>query len=188
MEKLIAVLTAMGIALTADQTKELTEVVGKEFVPVADASADKTKLQELTKQLADRDADIAKLKGENKSEELAKQLSDLEAKYKQDTDALNDKLSAQASDHAAEKLFSGYNFTSERVKNSILAEFKEKGFKLENGEFLGGKEYLEGLKKSEPTAFVANSTNLFMGATQSTAPVDANNLESQIFESFGLQK
>ncbi len=85
MEKLIAVLTAMGIALTADQTKELTEVVGKEFVPVADASADKTKLEELTKQLADRDADIAKLKGENKSEELAKQLSDLEAKYKQDT-------------------------------------------------------------------------------------------------------
>ncbi len=187
MEKIIAVLTAMGVALTAAQTKELTEVVGKEFVPAADAQADKTKLEELTKQLASRDEDIAKLKGENKSEELAQKLSDLEAKYKQDTDALNDKLTAQATDHAAEKLFGGYNFASDRVRNSVMAEFKAKGFRLEGGEFVGGKEFLEGLKKSEPDAFAEDAPALFMGSTRSNVSADASNTEAQIFSGFGLK-
>ena len=79
----------------------------------------------------------------------------MNAKYKQDTDDLNAKLSAQQADFAAEKLFGGYKFASDRVRKSVLDEFKDKGFKLENGEFVGGKEYLEGLKQSEPSVFAA---------------------------------
>ena len=149
----------------------------------------KTRLEELTKQLAARDKDLEKLKADNKSEELQKQLDELNAKYKQDTDDLNAKLSAQQADFAAEKLFGGYKFASERVKSSVLAEFKSKGFKLENGEFVGGKEYLEGLKQSEPDSFAAEQKlGLFMGSTQSNVSADANNLESQIYAGFGLKK
>lgn len=187
MEKLIALIMSLGITLTSDQTAQIKEVVEKEFVPAAEHTAQETKLEELTKQLTERDKDLEKLKSENKSEELAKQLADLETKYKTDTDALNAKLAEQETDHAAEKLFGEYKFASERVKNSVLEEFKAKGFKFENGAFVGGKEYLEGLKKSEPDVFAAEKPGLFMGSTQSGVSTDANNLEAQIFGGFGLK-
>lgn len=189
MDKVKALLQKLGIELTADQTKQLEEVIGKEFVTAEAAAADKTKLSELTKQLAARDSDLEKLKADNKSEELKKQLDELNKKYKQDTDDLNAKLASQEADFAAEKLFSGYKFASDRVRKSVLEEFKDKGFKLENGVFLGGKEYLDGLKQSEPSAFAADEKpGLFMGSTQSSEAPGANNLESQIFGEFGLTK
>ena len=77
MDKLKALLQKLGIELTADQTKQIGEVMSKEFVPAAEAAANKTKLDELTKQLAARDKDLAKLKADNKSEELQKQLDEL---------------------------------------------------------------------------------------------------------------
>ena len=77
MDKLKVLLQKLGIELTADQTKQITEVIEKEFVPAADVAANKTKLDELTKQLAARDKDLAKLKADNKSEELQKQLDEL---------------------------------------------------------------------------------------------------------------
>lgn len=189
MDKLKALLQKLGIELTADQSKQIDEVMSKEFVPAADVAADKTRLDELTKQLAARDKDLEKLKADNKSEELQKQLDELNAKYKQDTDDLNAKLSAQQADFAAEKLFSGYKFSSDRVRKSVLDEFRGKGFKLENGEFIGGREYLEELKQSEPSVFAAEQKpGLFMGSTQSSVSASANNLESQIYAGFGIKK
>ena len=182
-------LQKLGIELTADQTKQIDEVMSKEFISAEAAAADKTKLEELTKQLAARDKDLEKIRADNKSDELQKQLDELNAKYKQDTDDLNAKLSAQQADFAAEKLFGGYKIASERIKSSVLAEFKSKGFKLENGEFVGGKEYLEGLKQSEPDSFAHDQKpGLFMGSTQNNVSADANNLESQIYTGFGLKK
>lgn len=187
MEKLLALIKKLGIELTSDQTAQIKEVVEKEFVSAADHSAQKTKLDELTKQLSERDKDLEKLKSENKSEELTKQLAELEAKYKTDTDALNAKLAAQETDHAVEKLFGEYKFASERVKNSVLEEFKAKGFKYENGAFVGGKQYLEELKKSEPDVFAAEKPGLFMGSTRSTVPENSNNTAAQISAAFGLK-
>ena len=190
MDKLKALLQKLGIELTADQSKQIDEVMSKEFVPADTAAADKIKLEELTKQLAARDKDLEKLKADNKSEELQKQLDELNAKYKQDTDDLNAKLSAQQADFAAEKLFSGYKFSSDRVRKSVLDEFKGKGFRLgENGEFIGGREYLEELKQSEPSVFAAEQKpGLFMGSTQNNVSTDATNLESQIYAGFGIKK
>ena len=189
MDKLKALLQKLGIELTADQSKQIDEVMSKEFVPADTVAADKTRLDELTKQLANRDKDLEKLKAENHSEELQKQLDELNAKYKQDTDDLNAKLSAQQADFAAEKLFSGYKFSSDRVRKSVLDEFRGKGFKLENGEFIGGREYLEELKQSEPSVFAAEQKpGLFMGSTQNNVSTDATNLESQIYAGFGIKK
>ncbi|MDE7230801.1 MAG: phage scaffolding protein [Oscillospiraceae bacterium] len=187
MDKILELLKKLGIELTADQTKQLKEVAEKEFVSAADAAKTAAKVEELTKQLAERDKDLEKLKADNKSEELTKQLEELKAKYKTDTDGLNAKLAAMATDHAAEKLFGEFNFASERVRNSVLEEFKSKGFKYENGAFVGGKEYLEELKKSEPDVFAKEAPGLFMGSTQGNVSADANNLESQIFGGFGLK-
>ncbi len=187
MEKIYELLKKLGIELTADQKKQLGEVAEKEFVAAADFAAQKTKLAELTKQLADRDKDLEKLKGSAASEDVKRQLADLTAKYDADTKALNEKLAAQEQSFAAEKLLSGYKFASERVKNSVLEEFKAKGFKYENGAFVGGKEYLEELKKNEPDVFAKEAPGLLMGSTQSNVPADANNTAAQISAAFGLK-
>lgn len=184
MEKILELLKKLGIELTADQSKQLKEVAEKEFIPAADAAKTAAKVEELTKQLAERDSDLEKLKADNKSEELTKQIAELTDKYKTATD----KLAEQEQGYAAEKLLSGYKFASERVKNSVLAEFKSKGFKYENGAFVGGKEYLEDLKKNEPDAFAKDAPGLFMDSTQGNVSTDANNLETQIFGGFGLKK
>lgn len=184
MDKLLELLKKLGIELTADQTTQIKEVAGKEFVSAADAAKTAAKVEELTKQLAERDKDLEKLKADNKSEELSKQLEELTGKYKTATE----RLAAQETDFAAEKLLSGYKFASDRVRNSVLAEFKAKGFKYENGAFVGGKEFLEELKKNEPDVFAKETPGLFMGGTQSDISPDANNLETQIFSGFGLKK
>lgn len=183
MDKIVELLKKLGIELTADQTAQIKEVVGKEFVPAADAAKTAAKVGELTKQLSVRDSDLEKLKADNKSDELNKQIAELSEKYKTATD----KLAAQETDYAAEKLLSGYKFASERVRNSVLEEFKSKGFKYENGAFVGGKEYLEELKKNEPDAFAKEAPGLFMDSTQGNVSADANNLETQIFSGFGLK-
>lgn len=187
MEKIYELLKKLGIELTVDQKKQLGEVAEKEFVSAAEHSAQKSKLDELTKQLAERDNDLKKLKADNKSDELSKQIAELTAKYDADTKSLNEKLAAQEQGYAAEKLLSGYKFASERVRNSVLEEFKTKGFKYENGAFVGGKEYLEELKKNEPDAFAKEAPGLLMGSTQSGVSTDENNLKAQIFGGFGLK-
>lgn len=178
MDKIKALLEKLGVELTADQYRQLAEVAEKEFVPAQTAAADKAKLDELTRELE-------ALKSGDKSAELAAQLEELNAKYKQDTEALNAKLAEQTADYAAERLFGGYKFANDRVRKSVLDEFKGKGFKLEDGEFVGGKEFLDGLKQSEPDIF-AQEKGLFMDGTQSTASADDNNLATQIYSHFGL--
>ncbi len=192
MDKVLNLLKKLGIELTADQTAQVKEVLGKEFVAAEDAAKKNTELEELRKQFEQRNADLEKLKAEAASKsdttsaELKKQLEELNAKYESDTKALNEKLMAQETDFAAERLLGGYKFANDRVKKSVLEEFKGKGFKYENGAFIGGKEFLEELKKNEPDVFAKGQQGLFMGSTQSGVSVDSNNLEAQINSGFGF--
>ncbi len=187
MEKLFNLLKKLGIELSADQTEQVKEVLGKEFVAAEDAAKKNTELEDLKKQLADRDKDLEKLRSENKSGELAQKLADLEEKYKIDTENLTAKLAAQETDFAAERLLGGYKFANDRVRKSVLEEFKGKGFKYENGAFVGGKEFLEELRKNEPDVFAKEQQGLFMGSTHSEVPENANNAAAQISAAFGLK-
>ena len=192
MDKVLNLLKKLGIELTADQTAQVREVLGKEFVAAEDAAKKNTELEELRKQLEQRNADLEKLKAEAASKsdttsaELKKRLDELNAKYKTDTENLTAKLTAQETDFAAERLLGGYKFANDRVKKSVLEEFKGKGFKYENGSFVGGKEFLDELKKNEPDVFAKEQQGLFMSSTQSGVSVDSKNLESQINSGFGF--
>lgn len=133
-----------------------------------DVQAGKNALAELTRvsaerdglksQIADRDKDIKSLQkqvGDNA--DLATQLSNLQAKYDKDTSDLQARISEQSINHATEKFFAQFEFTSELAKKAAIAEFKEQKFKLDEktGDFLGGKDWVEGLKKTNPGAFKA---------------------------------
>lgn len=74
-------------------------------------------------------------------------------KYETDTKTLQDKLDAQVYGSALEKFVEGYQFTSELAKKAVVAELKEKGFKLDGSTLLGAKDFMEELKTANPTAF-----------------------------------
>jgi hypothetical protein len=74
-------------------------------------------------------------------------------KYETDTAEMQKKLSAQAYEFALKEYIGGYKFTSDLVKEAVVAQLKQKEFKLEDGKFLGADDYMKQLKEANPTAF-----------------------------------
>lgn len=120
-----------------------------------------TEISGLKEQLTQRDADIETLKSATTDNEALKtQLDELQTKYNTDTETLNQKLKDQQIEfettRATETFFSGVEFSSQLAKDAAIAQFKSKGFKLADGVFQGGKEWLDDLRKSSPDAFKAD--------------------------------
>lgn len=87
-------------------------------------------------------------------EGIKKAAEEWEAKYKQDTEALKTQMSTKEYEFAVDKFLGGVQFSSELAKKAVFAEFKDKGFKLEEGKFLGADDYIKGLQETNPAAFV----------------------------------
>lgn len=77
------------------------------------------------------------------------------SKYEADTQALNDQLAKKDYDYALNNYFSAMKFSSESAKAGVVAQFREKGFKLEDGKFVGAEEFINSLKEKDATAFVS---------------------------------
>ena len=152
-------------AIMNENGKDIEAEKSKATKIQADADAAQTEATSLKAQIAQRDADIETLKAAaGTSEELQAKYSEIQAKYATDTAALEAKLTAQAAEakkqmeeqtygFAAEKFFADVPFASELARKAALADFKEKGFKLENDKFLGGEDWLKGLKETDPGSF-----------------------------------
>lgn len=159
-----------GLGIADDAIEKIMAQYGKDITAAKKAEADAqkqsisakdTEIEGLKGQIAQRDADIKTLRdGASDAETFKKQLSELQGKYKTDTDALNKKLTDQATEFArktaTEKFFSGVKFSSSLARDAAMSQFRDKGLKLENDTFIGGKEWLEELKKSSPDAFAAD--------------------------------
>lgn len=85
---------------------------------------------------------------------IKRSVTDWETKYNTDTKALQDKLDGQAYDFAMKEYVNGYQFTSELVKQAVIAQLKEQNFKLNDGKFLGADDFMKQLKEANPSAFV----------------------------------
>lgn len=146
--------------IMAEHGKDVTAAKADADAKTQTIAARDTEINGLKEQLSQRDADIKALRdGAANADELKSQLETLQGKYKTDTDELNKKLKDQQTGFerqtATDKFFAEVKFSSELAKKAAVADFKEKGLKLENGAFVGGKEWLEELKKNEPTAFAS---------------------------------
>lgn len=147
--------------------KDLTESKNALSAKEQELNSVKTERDGLNDQIASRDKDIKELQSKVKGNEtLEQQIKDLQDKYDKDTADLKNTLSKQAIDHATEKFFDGVEFSSSLAKNAAISQFKEQGFKLDEktGTFVGGNDWLENLKKTEPTAFKTEDGNNDNGA------------------------
>lgn len=115
-----------------------------------------TEVSGLKEQIKQRDSDIdglqAKIDG---NEAVTKELNDLKTKYEKDTATLQGQIESQRRARASEKLFDGYEFSSDYARKAVASEFDEQKFKLDEktGEYVGGKEWLDKIKTDSPSAF-----------------------------------
>lgn len=91
-----------------------------------------------------KDVDVTELQGE-----ITKLKEDLSSKETE----FSTKLAEIEYTSAVQEYFKGFKFTSELAKKAALEEFKKKELKFDNGQFLGGDDFMKQLKESNPTAF-----------------------------------
>lgn len=87
--------------------------------------------------------DVAKLKQD---------LADAQTKYNSD-------MAAKDKDFAKQMYFNGIQFTSNLAKTAAMAEFDKKELEFKDGKFIGADDFIEDLKKDNPTAFVTEDSN-----------------------------
>ncbi len=142
-------------AIMAENGKDIN--AAKASLDAVTQERDKLKAENegLTAQIKTRDDDIKGLKEQlGKDGDLSAKLGELQSKYDADTKALQDKLAAQAYDHAADKYLNDFKFSSTLAREAVLSKFRAKAFKMtDDGKFEGAAEFMEGLKKSDPSAF-----------------------------------
>lgn len=109
-------------------------------------------------QLDDANTQIQSFK-EMDIEGIRQSADDWKAKYDNDIKALQDKMNAKEYEFAIKEYANQFNFTSERVKNSIIEDLKAKEFKLNDGVLLGADDYMKQLRENEPTSFVSEEPN-----------------------------
>lgn len=137
-------------AIDADKDIQVIDVKAGNYVSKEKFDAKNTELAGIKQQLTDANTVIASYKEKDTDVESArKRAEEWEEKYNSETKALNDKLEAQAREHATDMYFNGYKFSSTPAKAGVRAEFEKKQFKLEEGKFVGADEFMKGLMESE---------------------------------------
>lgn len=135
-------------AIDADGNIKIADLSGGGYVSKEKYNAKVTELTGVKQQLTDANAEIQSYKDMD-IEGIQKSAKEWEDKYNAETKALNDKLVAQEYSHAADMFMSKYQFTSKPARDGVMAEFNKKGFKLEDGKFLGAEDYMKSLMESE---------------------------------------
>lgn len=142
-------------AIMDEHGKSVTEANDRIKTLEGEKKALTTERDELKTQIATRDTDITALQDKVKdNDSLSQQLSELQAKYKTDTDTLTSKIAAQERSYATEKFFDGYKFTSELARKAAIAEFEQQALEFKEGKFVGADDYMKTLQEQNPTAFV----------------------------------
>lgn len=66
----------------------------------------------------------------------------------------NEDMASKDKDFAKQLYFSQIQFTSNLARSAAIAEFDKKDLEFKDGKFIGADDFIEELKKENPTAFV----------------------------------
>ena len=139
--------------LTEEQVSYVMAENGKDIEKVkTKLTAAETARDEYKEQLEAANTTIQSYKDMD-IEGIKQSASDWEKKYNDDLKAMQDKLEGQAYDFALKEYVSGYQFTSDLVKEAVITQLKAQGFKLNDGKFLGADDFMKQLKEANPSAF-----------------------------------
>jgi len=152
MQNIEAILTELGIEVSADKKESLTKKVAENYVTKAEHE------KKLGKAETDRDtwkekAETAEstLKG---FETMQKDLADWKKKAEDAEKNAQAQLYERDFTDALKTEFEGIKFSSEAAKRAIMAEVKEAGLKLKDGKILGLNDLITQMKEKDASAFV----------------------------------
>lgn len=144
----------IALGLTEEQANKIVEDQ-KDYVPRSRLKEESDAVAALNKQLTDRDADIKKLQGEaGKGSDLEKKLTDLQAQYKTDTEALGKQLADQKLDSALDMALGK---AKARDLTSVKAHIKREALKLKDDGTVEGLD-VAALVKEKPYLFEVETT------------------------------
>lgn len=146
-----------GLGLDEDAIKSIMAENGKDIQLIKD-KLEKVEIELQTKEglLEEVNTEIQKFK-EMDIESIKTSAEEWKTKYETDTKALQDQLASKDYEYNANAYLNNFKFTSDLAKKAVIADFKEKNFKLENGTFLGADDYMKQLQESNPGAFINES-------------------------------
>ena len=113
----------------------------------------------------------------SKNTDFEGQYNTLFRKYKTDLAAKQAEIDGLTLNAKLEKELSGFEFINGRVRESVLGEIKEKGFKIaDNGNIEGLNDYLKDLQKNEPDIFKSKSSlgSTWVGGSDNKTPEKAS--------------
>lgn len=157
MQNIEAILTELGIEVSADKKESLTKKVAENYVTKAEHE------KKLGKAETDRDtwkekAETAEstLKGFEgvDLETMQKDLADWKKKAEDAEKNAQAQLYERDFTDALKTEFEGIKFSSEAAKRAIMAEVKEAGLKLKDGKILGLNDLITQMKEKDASAFV----------------------------------
>lgn len=88
------------------------------------------------------------------TDELKKQIEDLQKKYEEDTKALNSKYEAREYDIKLNDYAKDLKFSSNSAKKSFMSDLKAKELKFEEDKLVGFDDFVNSYKESDPSAFI----------------------------------
>lgn len=164
-----------------------------------------TSINELQKQLKERDTDLKNLQAqlsdgtksnETKISELTGQLTKLQDDYKNAKKDYEDKLSAQAYNFAVREYAGGRKFTSEAAKRDFINEMLSAKLSMKDNSIIGATDFETTYRSNNEDAFVVENSNnnseelnkkpLFVQPSNQVGP--KNNEEDPFLKAFGFVK
>ena len=153
------------IALGIDEevTRKILEINGKDIEKYKgqankvnqDLEKYKAENEGLKTQLSEANTQIQSFK-EMDIDGIKASAEEWKTKYETDTKALNDKIAAKDYDYAIKDFMSNYKFIDDDVKETVINKFRSKEFKLEEGKFLGGEDFMKEYKENHKSLFVSD--------------------------------
>ena len=157
----------LGEHYSEEIEKQVEAKIGEGFVARNDFNNRGEELKSAKEQLAQRDADIATLKkGAGENDDLKKQITELQAKHKAETEAAAGELAKSRMTAAVDLALVTAGARSVKATKALLEMEK---VKMDGEALLGLSEQIETLKKEQSYLFATSGDTSTQTAT-STAP------------------
>ncbi len=144
---ILEILKKYGLELSEESKSDFDKDFRKSFKSAAELQKVKTELSTVQ-----ADLDKANETIEN-SKALSSQSADAEKQYKDEIEKYKTELAEIKFKSLLDTELKGVEFSSERVKSSIVADIKAKGFEEKDGKLTGLSEYMKELYEKEPQSF-----------------------------------
>lgn len=143
----------LALGLTEEQITELFKINGKDVEKAkGDLATKEQELADTKKLLADANKEIEDFK-ELDVEGIKKAADDYKIKFEAAEQKAKEEIDKIKYEHSLIEYLNKFEFTNDRIKNSIKEDMKSKEFKLEDGKFLGADDYIKLLQENEPESF-----------------------------------